>query len=654
MYCNRDRLFLRKTLSLRERPSSEVRSLFFLLLAISCAENVKSPDGEGGSADTATEGVLEDEREPDAPELFETVSFRKAMLTPPFFHGNASWAGAALLDVDGDGWLDIYMTNGASQPNSLYRNRGDGTFEDVGEASGVALMKSTSSVSAGDIDNDGDPDLVVGMECTLGSLSASGTSVGDGGLVVLLNDGAGRFVQTEIEAEGDVLERGFCPVSIDLVDLNGDGNLDVVSNNGIDPDHLYPWKFGLTASEAVDHIVLGDGQGGFAGSMELVGPTQRADPGPESPFSCPLGCSTTTFTSVYFDVNRDGRMDRISGEGGRPLLVFLQDEEGRLVYEESFAVSGFGQWMGMAVADFDGDDDLDIYSTNQGMSPFIVGYDNLPPPHSGIWLNPFHTLFERLPSGAFEERSDWPLDAGHTLATDIYEPEVDPFTGEPLHAQWFPLGNLERYGWGWAAVSVDLDLDGWMDVAFTGNNCAAPMPIIWNEANGAGPGGLLLNQAGAGFRDVIVEWEIPNTDSEGRYQDGRSLVSGDLNNDGAPDLVFVNKTYNPSQSNPLAQEAGTPSVWLSKPREGGFLRVELEGTTSNRDGIGSEVVVNLGSHTQRQILGVSGATNGSSERALLFGLGAESSVDVSVTFPSGIVVERTAVTANTTLRLVEP
>jgi hypothetical protein len=623
-------------------------------MTISCATDAHKNQNLARSADTAIESVIDDELEADEPELFETVSFRKANLMPAFFHGNSSWAGAALLDVDQDGWLDIYMTNGASQPNALYRNRGDGTFEDVAEEFGVALMPPTSSVSAGDIDNDGDPDLVVGIECTLGSLSTSGTSVGDGRLVVLINNGSGQFIQHEIEAEGDVLERGFCPVSVDLVDLDGDGNLDVVSNNGIDPDHLYPWKFGLTSAEAVDHILLGDGEGGFAESMELVGPTQRADPGPESPFLCPLGCSTTTFTSVYFDVNRDGRMDRISGEGGRPLLVFLQDEEGRLVYEESLAVSGFGQWMGMAVADFDGDDDLDIYSTNQGMSPLMVGYDNLPPAHSSIWLNPFHSVFEWTSAGAFEERSNWPLEVEHLLATDLYEPEVDPFTGELLHDQWFPLGNLERYGWGWSAVAVDLDLDGWMDVAFTGNNCAAPMPIIWDETHGAGPGGLLLNQTGSGFRDVIVEWEVPNTDEEGRYQDGRSLVSGDLNNDGAPDLVFVNKTYNPSQSNPLAQEAGSPSVWLSKPREGGFLRVELEGSVSNRDGIGSEVVVDLGTHTQRQILGVSGATNGSSERALLFGLGSESSVNVSVTFPSGVVVERTGVTANSTLRMVEP
>ena len=284
----------------------------------------------------------------------------------------------------------------------------------------------------------------------------------------------------------------------------------------------------------------------------------------------------------------------------------------------------------------------------------MVGYYNLPPERSGMSLNPFHSLFEWTSDEVFVERHDWPLQVDHLLATDLYEPEVDPLTDAPLNGHWFPLADLQRYGWGWSAVPADLDLDGWTDVAFTGNNCAAPMPIIWEESKGAGPGGLLLNQAGEGFKDVIIDWEIPNTDALGRYQDGRGLVTGDLNNDGAPDLVFVNKSYNPSQSDPLAQEPGSPSVWLSKPRDGGFLRVELEGQQSNRDGIGAEVVVDLGTHTQRQILGASGATNGSSERALLFGLGTRSTADVTVVFPSGRTETLRDVPANSTLEVEEP
>ena len=68
-------------------------------------------------------------------------------------------AGAAWLDYDRDGWLDLYLTNGRTNPDGLYRNNGDGTFTNVSAAAGVASGEGATGVIAGDIDNDGDPDL---------------------------------------------------------------------------------------------------------------------------------------------------------------------------------------------------------------------------------------------------------------------------------------------------------------------------------------------------------------------------------------------------------------------------------------------------------------------------------------------------------------
>ncbi len=80
-------------------------------------------------------------------------------------------AGVALLDYDGDGRLDIFVVNGATMPgldksdprfwNRLYRNRGDGSFEDVTESAGVAGTGYDMGVATGDYDNDGHPDLFV-------------------------------------------------------------------------------------------------------------------------------------------------------------------------------------------------------------------------------------------------------------------------------------------------------------------------------------------------------------------------------------------------------------------------------------------------------------------------------------------------------------
>src|SRR5690606_2456050 len=67
---------------------------------------------------------------------------------------------AVFVDIDNDGWLDLFIGNERS-PSQLFRNRGDGTFEDVSVRAGVARTSYTKGVAAGDYDNDGFADLYV-------------------------------------------------------------------------------------------------------------------------------------------------------------------------------------------------------------------------------------------------------------------------------------------------------------------------------------------------------------------------------------------------------------------------------------------------------------------------------------------------------------
>jgi hypothetical protein len=96
-------------------------------------------------------------------------------------------------DYDGDGWLDFLILRGGwtnsvkAFPNSLVRNRGDGTFEDVTEAAGLLSFHPTQTASWGDYDNDGDLDLFIGNESTPGS------HVHPSELYV--NDGDGTFTE---------------------------------------------------------------------------------------------------------------------------------------------------------------------------------------------------------------------------------------------------------------------------------------------------------------------------------------------------------------------------------------------------------------------------------------------------------------------------
>jgi hypothetical protein len=138
-------------------------------------------------------------------------------------------SGVAVLDYDGDGWLDIYAVNGAemtsldkTQPvywNRLYRNRGDLTFEDVTEKAGVKGKGYEHGAAAADYDNDGDTDLfVVGLREN----------------VLFRNEGDGAFTDVT-EAAGltapDPEYGSLWGVAAAFLDFDNDGDLDLFVSN---------------------------------------------------------------------------------------------------------------------------------------------------------------------------------------------------------------------------------------------------------------------------------------------------------------------------------------------------------------------------------------------------------------------------------------
>src|SRR5262249_37058828 len=154
--------------------------------------------------------------------------------------------GVAVLDYDRDGWLDVYLVQGGAFPLSgtafqavgdhgqdaratfgdrLFRNRGDGTFEDVTGRSGIARtgLGYAFGVAAGDTDGDGRPDLLVTRF---------------GSYTLLHNQGDGTF--TDVTERAGLGGARDCPTSAAFADLDGDGDLDLYVCHYLDWDPEHP------------------------------------------------------------------------------------------------------------------------------------------------------------------------------------------------------------------------------------------------------------------------------------------------------------------------------------------------------------------------------------------------------------------------------
>jgi tetratricopeptide (TPR) repeat protein len=277
--------------------------------------------------------------------------------TGNFFLGDIMGGGVALFDFDDDGWLDIYFVNGCPlpvepqrppQPNKLYRNRGDGTFEDVTERAGVAGRGYGMGCAVGDFDNDGHDDLfVTGLSST----------------VLYRNRGDGTFEDVTDRAG---VSSSRWTTAAGFGDLDGDGDLDLVAVTYVEADsqivpdcrdesgksmHCSPTRF----AAQLDHLFRNNGNGSFTDVSR--------EAGIEIPGGRGLGLAIADFDS-------DGRLDLFVANDASPNFLFRN--LGGLRFEEvgvtaGAAYDGAGQStasMGVVADDLNGDGRIDLFHTN--------------------------------------------------------------------------------------------------------------------------------------------------------------------------------------------------------------------------------------------------------------------------------------------------
>ena len=157
-------------------------------------------------------------------------------------------SGVSVADFDNDGFSDIYISNVG--PDVLYRNLGDGTFQDVTNAAGIINTRWASSVAFGDLDNDGDADIYVcnyvdyDPRHPIPCPNADGLPttchpkhVDEIANLYFENDGDGTF--SEVSSDRKLNAPGSKSLGVVIADLDGDRDLDVYVANDTEANHLF-------------------------------------------------------------------------------------------------------------------------------------------------------------------------------------------------------------------------------------------------------------------------------------------------------------------------------------------------------------------------------------------------------------------------------
>ena len=532
-------------------------------------------------------------------------------------HGNA----IAIADVDQDGLQDIYFTT-LSGTNELWRNLGNGKFEDITQYAGLNISDRIGmGASFADIDNDGDQDLYI-----------SNVRVGN---ILLENDGSGRFTNiTKTSGTGVKAHSSGAT----FFDYDRDGLLDLfVSNVGkytsdeILKTTLYG-DYGQVTSEYEYYVGYKDA---FAGHLKPerneasvlfrnLGNNRFED----VTKTVNLVDESWTGDTVIIDGNNDGWPDLyiLNMQGNDE---YYENQQGKTFLRKSREVFKNSPWgtMGAKSIDFDNDGDMDLYVTDM---------------HSD--------MAERIdiPKEKLKPETTYPAsllqDGGYSLTGNAFYRN----NGDGTYTEISDQAGLENY-WPWGPSSGDLNADGFEDL-FVASSMAYPFRYSINS--------VFLNDRGNRFIDseymlgveprknniISAPWyEIDcaaankgHPGCDGIETIGRTVVWGalgsrssvifDLDQDGDQDIVTLEFNHLPMV---LISD-------LSQKKSINFVKINLVGTQSNRDGIGAVVKVFAGDDVYTKVNDGKSGYLAQSAAPLYFGLGDKTGIDkIEVTWPSG-------------------
>jgi enediyne biosynthesis protein E4 len=509
-------------------------------------------------------------------------------------------SGVAIFDYDGDGRLDLYFATcttmppgtAPTRPNRLYKNLGDNRFRDVTESSGLGFRGFCHGIIAGDIDNDGDPDVFL---CNYGANA------------LFLNNGDGTFRDVSHRAG---IDRPNWSSGGAMLDYDNDGDLDIyVANYG---DWIYPRDAHRCGNERIPlfcspcdirttkHILYrNDGDGTFTDVTDRAGLGRSDGHG---------------FGAVAADLNGDGRVDLYVANDLNPNFLYLNRGDG--TFEDATETSGAAyddrglaqSSMGVDAEDGDGDGRPELLVTNF-QNEYAAYYQNL----SGSAPTP---SADPTPPALFRDAS-----AAVGLVADS-KPWV-----------------------GWGCALADFDNDGWPDVFIANGHIDDNRKDLAPTMSYSEPP-LLYRNVPAGGGGAFRRFELSTRDVGPYFASrhvARGAAFGDLDDDGDIDIVVNHMDSAPAI---LRNDTASNNRWI---------RLSLIGTRSNRDAIGARVEVVVGDRTiTRQRKGGSSMQSTNDPR-LLIGVGAVAEIArLTIRWPSGAVSTLEHLPTDKSYQIVEP